>query len=155
MVFMEMSEERGLFYDITGSVERYRNIGTLSFSFELKEKDLIPAIELAVEILNDFKKNTLNSDSLMKASYVDNAPMLYDDNRDFNFTMAYDNHIIKLGYKSLSERIKAYDSITGEDVRLAACEIFKSDNLTLTLKGNKRKINTCAIEDILKGLDRQ
>ena len=151
--FMEMSEERGLFYDITGSVERYRNIGTLSFSFELREKDLIPAIELAVEILKTFKEKTLESDALMKASYVDNAPMLYDDNRDFNFTMAYDNHIIKLGYASLCERIKAYESITGEDVRRAACEIFKRDNLTLALKGNKRKIDTGAIERLLKGLD--
>lgn len=150
--FMEMSEERGLFYDISGSVERYRNIGTLSFSFELKEKDLIPAIELAIQILDSFKKNTLSDDALMKASYVDNAPILYDDNRDFNFTMAYDNHIINLGYSSLDERIKAYDAITAEDIRRAACEIFAKNNLTLTLKGNKRKIDTPAIESILEML---
>ena len=150
--FMEMSEERGLFYDISGSVERYRNIGTLSFSFELKEKDLIPALKLSVEILEDFKKKRLPDDALMKASYVDNAPMLYDDNRDFNFTMAYDNHIINLGYSSLDERIKAYDAITAEDIRRAACEIFTKNNLTLTLKGNKRKIDTPAIESILEML---
>lgn len=150
--FIQMSEEKGLFYDISGSAERYRNIGTLSFSFELKEKDLLSAISLTVDILNQFKETTLPDGELMKAPYVDNAELLYDDLREFNFTMAYDNRIMCLGYPSLKERRKAYDSVSGEDIRRAAREIFKSQNLTFTMKGNKKKIPAEKIKEILGGL---
>ena len=34
--FIEMSERRGLFYDINGATERYKNIGTFTFSFEVR-----------------------------------------------------------------------------------------------------------------------
>ena len=149
--FIEMSENRGLFYDLTGAVERYRNMGQLYFSYEVREKDLLPAIEMTVEILKSFKENTLDVGEILKAGYVDNANLLYDDMREFNFTMAYDNHIMCLGYGSLEDRVNAYDSVSAEDIRAAAEKIFKSDNLTLTIKGSK-KIDTGSIESIINKL---
>ena len=151
--FIEMSELRGLFYDISGAVERYANAGELYFTYEVKNKDLISAIRMTVDILEDFKKKTHPSDELMKCGYVDNAYMLYDDAREFNFTMAYDNHIMNLGYASLDERRDAYKKVTAEDIRRAACEIFKPQNLTLTIKGNKKKIDTEDIRKIILGLN--
>lgn len=150
--FVEMSEERGLFYDLTGTVERYKNIGQFCFSYELRQKDLNDALKLTVEILNDFKKNLQSPDSLMKSGYVNNAYMLYDDARELNFTFAYDNHIMELGYPSLEERKKAYSNVTPEDIRRAASDIFKPENLTLTVKGNKKKIDTEKIKGIISGL---
>ena len=78
--------------------------------------------------------------------------MLYDDAREFNFTMAYDNHIMNLAYPSLERRKAAYDEVSAEDIRRAACEIFRHQNLTLTVKGNKKKINDKDIEKIILGL---
>lgn len=150
--FVEMSEERGLFYDLTGAVERYKNIGELYFSYELRQKDLNDALKLTVEILNDFKKTLHAPDSLMKSGYVNNAYMLYDDARELNFTFAYDNHIMGLGYPSLDERRAKYDSVTPADIRRAACEIFKPQNLTLTIKGNKKQINTEEIKKLISEL---
>jgi predicted Zn-dependent peptidase len=150
--FVEMSEERGLFYDLTGAVERYKNIGEFCFSYELRQKDLGDALKLTVEILNDFKKTLHAPDSLMKSGYVNNAYMLYDDARELNFTFAYDNHIMELGYPSLEERKRAYAEVTPEDIRRAACEIFKPENLTLTVKGNKKKIDTEEIKGIISSL---
>jgi len=151
--FIEMSELRGLFYDISGAVERYSNAGELYFTYEVKNKDLLPAVQLTVDILNDFKKKAHPSYELMKSGYVDNAYMLYDDAREFNFTMAYDNHIMNLGYASLEERRAAYEKVTSRDVRRAACEIFKPQNLTLTIKGNKKKIDTEDIRKIISGVN--
>ena len=150
--FIEMSELRGLFYDISGALERYSNAGELYFAYEVKNKDLLSAVQITVDILNDFKKKTHPSDELMKSGYVDNAYMLYDDAREFNFTMAYDNHIMNLGYSSLEERIAAYEKVTAEDVRRAACEIFRPQNLTLTVKGNKKNIDTASLEKIISAL---
>ena len=150
--FIEMSELRGLFYDISGALERYSNAGGLYFTYEVKNKDLISAVQMTVDILNDFKKKAHPSDELMKSGYVDNAYMLYDDAREFNFTMAYDNHIMNLGYASLEERRAAYEKVTSRDVRRAACEIFKPQNLTLTIKGNKKKIDTASLEKIISAL---
>ena len=147
--FIEMSEKRGIFYDINGSVERYGNVGTLSFSYEVKEQRLIEATELTIEILKRFKTELLSDDELFKASYVDNAMMLYDDNRELNFTMAYDNHILGLGYRSLEDRRMAYKSITPDRFRAVAGTIFTPDNLNLTLKGKYKKINTDELKAII------
>jgi predicted Zn-dependent peptidase len=150
--FIEMSEDRGLFYDINGALERYRNIGEIYFYYEVKEQDVYEAIKITVDILNGIKKNLLDEASLMKAPYVDNAYNLFDDNREFNFTFAYDRHIMKLPYASLDERIEAYKAVTPERIREAACEIFRPENLTLTLKGKKKKIDSERIENIIEAL---
>lgn len=150
--FIKMSEERGLFYDISGSTERYRNIGTLYFSFEVKEKDIYDAVASSVEILNSFKSMLLSEDACMKAGYTENAHILFDDAREMNFTFAYDSHIMGLGYKKLDERIEAYKKITPEEIMAGACEIFKPDNLVLTVKGNKKKIDTDRLSAICRGL---
>ena len=147
-----MSEERGLFYDISGATERYRNIGIIHFSYELKEKNLYDAAALTVKLLGEFKDRLLPPDECMKAGYVDNAYLLFDDAREFNFTFAYDNHLMKLGYATLEDRREAYRRVTPQEIRTAAREIFKPENLTLTLKGNKKKIDTGRLEAIIRSL---
>ena len=88
----------------------------------------------------------------MKAGYVDNAYLLYDDSRELNFTFAYDNHIMNLGYENIEARRDAYTSVTPKRVREVARELFRPENLTLTLKGNKKKIDINKLEEIIKTL---
>lgn len=151
-LFIEMSEKRGLFYDINGALERYRNIGTLNFSFELKGKNLAEATELVVDVLNRIKRGEGIGRECMRAGYVDNAYMLYDDCRELNFTFAYDNHIIGASYRSVEERKKRYSDITEADICRAAREIFKASNLTLTVKGDKKSIDKEKIDSIIRRL---
>lgn len=150
--FVELSEERGLFYDISGAVERYKNIGHFSFSYELKEKNIYDAVELSVKILNDFKATLYDERKCMKASYVDNAYLLLEDSRELNFVLAYDNHIMDGSYGCVEERRALYESITPEMIREGACKIFTPNNLTLTVKGNKKKINVERLKEILRKL---
>jgi predicted Zn-dependent peptidase len=151
--FIEMSEKRGLFYDVNGATERYKNIGTFTFSFEVRPDAVYEATETTLSILSELKNSLLPPDECMKAGYVDNAFMLYDDTRELNFTFAYDNHVMDNGYSSLSERAERYRKITSERLRDAAREIFKTKNLTLTMKGNKKKINTEKILEIINKFD--
>ena len=151
--FIKMSEEQGLFYDISGSTERYCNIGTLYFSFEVKERDIYDALSLSVEILDNFKKTLLSEEECMKAGYTSNSGLLLDDAREMNFTFAYDSHVMGLPYKTVEERRAEYEKITPEDIRRGACEIFTADNLVLTVKGNKKKIDVQRLSDICRRLN--
>lgn len=151
-LFIEMSEKRGLCYDVNGALERYANIGTLNFSFELMGKNLVSAVRLVVDILNRIKRGEGIGRECMKAGYVDNAYMLYDDPRELNFTFAYDNHIIGAKYQSVESRRRCYEQISEVDVSRAAREIFRTSNLTFTVKGDKKSIDTLEIKDILADL---
>lgn len=150
--FIEMSEKRGLFYDISGSSERYKNIGSFVFSFEVRSGSVYEAVEKVVEILNDFKSRVQPEQTLMKAGYVDNARLLYDDPRELNFTFGYDNHIMNAGYCSVEDRADRYDKVTPERIKEVAESLFVPSNLTLTVKGKKKKVDLQKLEDILKKL---
>ena len=149
-LFIELSEKRGIFYDISGSSERYRNVGFFSFSFELKPADVTLAVESVLEVISELCEDLLSEDQCMKASYVDNGLMLYDDSRELNFTMAYDNHLLERGYSTLADRAEAYRKVTPERLREVANIIFRPENLTLTAKGNKRHFDTEKISELIK-----
>ena len=150
--FIEMSEKRGLFYDLSGVVERYLNIGTLAFTYELKSASLYEAIDTTVDILCSYKRDVLPNGKCMKAGYVDNAFMLFDDSRELNFTFAYDNHIMNLGYDDISERRYEYDKITPERLRELFSVIFRPENLTVAIKGDKKKVDCERIKNSLRRL---
>ena len=150
--FIELSEKRGLFYDVSGALERYLNIGTLSFSFELRSSELYEALDVTVGILKKMKTDLLSEERCMRAAYVDNAYMLLDDAREMNFTFAYDNHVMEAGYFCIDDRIAAYSRVTPERIREICCEIFRPETLTLTMKGKKNKIDTDRIIGIISNL---
>ena len=147
--YIEMSEQRGMFYDISGSVEKYRNIGTFAFTYEVRAGSVYDAIKLTLAILAKMKKSPLPEEDTMKAGYSSGAPLLLDDPRELGYTMAYENHILDYGLSSVTERAKMYSAITPESIMMAAREIFRPENLVLGVKGNKRKIDQKRIERIL------
>lgn len=150
--FIEMSERRGLFYDINGSCERYKNIGSLVFSYEVRGGSVYDAVQTTVELLREYKERIPSEDEMMKAGYVTNAGLLYDNPRELNFTFAYDNHIMDEGYGDIAERAARYERVTPERLREVAEILFTKENLTLAIKGNKKKIDTERLEEILRKL---
>ena len=152
LFFIEMSEKRGICYDIPGYIEKYSNIGTLTFSFEVRPALVYEAVETVVSIISDFKSRLLREEELMKAGYVKNSGMLYDSAGELNFAFGYDNHIMKAAYSDISDRASAYAKITPERIREIAETVFRPENLTLAIKGNKKKIDIEALENIIKRL---
>ena len=139
--FIEMSEREGMFYDLCGSCDRYKNIGSLSFYYEVKPSQIYSAVEKTLEILRSFVTSPPSEAECMKAGYVDNAYMLYDDARELNFTFAYDNHILDAGYSSIDERVAVYNAVTPERIAEISDMLFRPENLTLTLKGRRKNID--------------
>ncbi len=152
LFFTEMSEKRGLCYDIPGSLERYSNIGTLTFSFELRPALIYDGVETVVSLLRGFKTSLADESKMMKAGYVTNSGMLGDSASETNFAFAYDNHIMSAGYKTIDERSALYAAVTPERIREIARLVFTPDNLTLAIKGNKKKIDTQRLENIIEKL---
>ncbi|MBR4835806.1 MAG: hypothetical protein IKU99_02225, partial [Clostridia bacterium] len=110
------------------------------------------AVETTVKLLREYKGTNPTTDEMMKAGYVTNAYLLYDNPRETNFTFAYDNHIMAEGYDSITARAERYERVTPERLRRVAEILFTRDNLTLAIKGNKKKIDLDKIREILKGL---
>ena len=148
-LFVEMSEKRGMFYDVSGSSERYKNIGTLSFSYEVKERDIYDAVRLTLEILNSVKRIECAEAEIVRAGYVDNAEMLLDDARDLNFTFAYDNHVMSEGYTTVAMRRAGYAEVTAERLCEIASEVFVKSNFTLAVKCKKKRVDEEKINEII------
>lgn len=151
--FIELSEKRGLFYDLGGAAERYKNIGVLSFSYELREAQLYEAAEMTFSLLRKYAEIPREEDKCMRACYVDNAYMLLDDARELNFTFGYDNHVLNLGYSDIEDRKRAYACVTPERLCEVARIIFRPENMTVTLKCNKKKTDIPRLDRILFGKD--
>ena len=148
-LFYELSEKRGIVYDINGFVDKYKNIGIFSFYYEIKEDKIYEALELTLSILTSAKNEIPDEDSCMKAIYVDNAPMLLDDPCELNFTFGHGNHIVGQNFKNIAEQQRAYDEITPEMLRDTMRTIFAPENLTVAVKGKKRKIDKERLDKIL------
>ena len=151
-LFIELSEKRGLFYDLSGSEERYLNLGTLGFSYVLRAQRLYEAIEMTVELLRRLKEKPLAKQRCMYAANVDNAYMLLDEPRELNFTLAYDNYMMSMGYGSIEDRRRAYSEVTPERICEVMRELFRPENLTLTVKGDKSRVDTSRIREIIMKL---
>ena len=105
-----------------------------------------------MELLREYKQTPPTEEEMMKAGYVTNAGLLYDNPRELNFTFAYDNHIMDEGYCDIYERAARYERVTPERLREVAEILFTKENLTLAIKGNKKKIDTERLEEILRKL---
>ena len=147
--YMEMSEKRGMLYDVSGSMEKYKNIGSFSFSYEVRAGTVYEAVELTLSILADLKRRLVPEEDCMKAGYVKGARALLDDPRELGYAFAYDTKVLSYPYRDVDERSSLYKSITPERIREAARVIFKRDNLVLGIKANKRKIDTDRLEKII------
>lgn len=146
-LFLELSEKRGLIYDLDGGSAVYKNIGYIYLTFEVTPSRLEQALRCALGVLSRMKNELLPTDRLMLAAHTDNEAMLLDDPRDLNFTMAYDNHFLGLGFPDIESRARAYSSVTAEDVRDFFRAVFTRDNLTVAIKcGRKTDLG------ILRGL---
>ena len=148
-LFYELSEKRGIVYDINGFVDKYKNLGIFSFYYEIKEDKIYEALELTLSILTSAKNEIPDEDSCMKAIYVDNAPMLLDDPCELNFTFGHGNHIVGQNFKNIAEQQRAYNEITPEMLRDTMRTIFAPENLTVAVKGKKRKIDKERLDKIL------
>ena len=110
------------------------------------------SVRIIVEKFHDLKKGIEERLSYALPPYVDNAYIMYDDVDDFNWCFAYENHILECGYSNIEDRKAAYQNVTAERLGIVANEILTKENLTVTLKGQKKKVDISALEALIQNL---
>lgn len=147
-----LSEENPLIYSYDSTLEQYDNVANINFKFEVKKEKIDEAIKCIVALLKDFIAGIFNFNASLQAEMY-YAEMELDRPDDLNWSMAYYNHILKTQPINYSEDLYGRFRITKEQVIDTAKEIFQVKNMTVAIKGNKKKINVKHLEDILKTLD--
>lgn len=143
----ELSDDTGYIYSYDARLEKYGNIGCLSFLYEVQLCHLPDSADRVIRILSELKHGGVALDCA-KAPDTDNAGFLLDADEDLNWTMAYERHILNGGFRSIEERKREYAAVTAERIAEIAREIFRPDNLVVTLKGDRNKIRTEEIRNI-------
>lgn len=144
-----MSEKSGLIYSFDARFEQYKNIGNIYFSYEVRHNALLESIRIILTKLHQLKSDMEGALSYVIAPYVDNAYIMYDDVDDFNWTFAYENHIIDCGYESIEDRKQAYAKVTEQRLTELVRDILRKENLVVTLKGQKKKIDLDEIRTLI------
>lgn len=150
LVHQELSEKRGLIYSYNNALEKYNNIGRIFFTYEVAARDLYDSIEIVHRALSGLQDSIEERLPLVLAEYVDNAYMIYDDNEGFGWQRAYETHIMEDSSRSIEETKAAFEAVSPQRIREMAEEIFTPDNLVLSLKGDKKKVDTARIRAILE-----
>ncbi|MBR5308162.1 MAG: insulinase family protein [Clostridia bacterium] len=151
-IFKGLSDESGMVYSYDASIERYRNIGSLSFLYEVGAKDVVKSVKKVVEILSSLKKGIRDELDYARASYVVNAKCLLDEPEELNFQLGYEGRLMGHGYASFDERTESYKSVTPERMTEIVREIFRPENLVLTFKEDKKRISIDEIRSVVSEL---
>ena len=136
-MFQELSEKKGYIYSYDATFEEYRNIGNLSFAFEAKRQNLIPALAAAARLLAEAKHSVPRLD-IVRTHYTDNGRLILDDADSLNWQRAYEGHILGEPYRSATQRIEAYRQVRQEQVTALARKIFRIENLLIVYRGKKQ-----------------
>ncbi len=149
-IFLSLSEEKGYIYSFDANVEEYENVGVFTLSFETGEKDFLPALRLALEVISTAAQKELFE--FAKVPYTENYLFMLDDSEALCWNKVYESRFLGFDYSTLDERREEYGRITFEDVERAAEGIFRKDNLTIAIKHRRdvQKEVSDIIDEILK-----
>ncbi len=148
IIFQNMSEKSGLIYCYDARFSKYNNIGNIYFSYEVQTAKAEESVALVIESLKNLKAGITDEMDYAVAPYVDNAFILFDNPEEFNWNRAYEGHILNCGYDSIEDRIKAFSSVSTDDLTRIANDVLVPHNLVITMKSNKKKIDLERIRSI-------
>ena len=148
-----MSEDSALVYSYDATYEQYDDVGNLYFKFETEPQKIYSAFSAVAEMLSDFKNGKFNFNVFLNLEKA-NCKRELDNVGNLNWSLAYYNHILKSdGIDYSKDGYGVYDSLTKDDVVNAAKEIFKTSNMTIAMRGNKRKIDVEKIYEIMESIN--
>lgn len=148
-VFLELSEKNGYVYSFDANIDEYRNLGSLSLSFETSVADFEPALRCVWDIFKSMTESVGEEAlALAKVPYTENSEFILDDAEGLNWNKAWESHILGYEYADLEERRRAYSSVTVDEARAMAEGIFKISNLTVAAKHRSPDAAMKIIKDV-------
>ena len=150
IIFQNLSEKSGLVYGYDARFAKYNNIGNIYFSYEIQSNKVEETVRVVIESLKSLKNDVGDRIDYVRAPYVDNAMILFDNPEEFNWNRAYENHILCCDYPDIDSRIRAFEAVTSDGLCAIANEVLTVDNMTVTIKGNKNKISCENVKRIIE-----
>ncbi len=148
VLFEALSGDDPVIYGFYDTVkELYKNAGRIYFTFETEKKRLYDCLNRIAEALLKVKRGEYDVMPAVMKEYA-KAVTWSDDTEMLNWDTAYKGHI--LSYLKTPEE---YLNIKKDDVTKAAADIFRTQNLTVAVKGDKKKISVDRIKEIFKSLE--
>lgn len=152
LVYNYLSEDNPIIYSYDSTFEQYDNVGNINFSFEVDRNKIEDVFKTVVELLNAAKDGRFNFEANLNYEMF-NWELDLDNPDNLNWNMAYYNHILKTQPIDYSDEFYGRFRVTKEQIIDAAKYIFRKCNMTVAVKGDRKKINAEAIEKILESLD--
>lgn len=135
-LFEEIREKRGLAYEISTSVKKYKDTGCFTVSAGIKNENLNEAIEVILKELKKMKSQPVSAAELKRAKefYIGQLLMALEDTTD---------HMLWIGEQVVlldeiltsADIIKGIEKVTADDTMRVADKFFKSDKLNLAVIG--------------------
>ena len=147
-LFVEIREKLGLAYTISCDITNYEEVGYFNIYTQNEPADTLKCLEHIFKELLKFKKNGTTKTELEnnKKNYCDIYKTSFDDIEDEN--EFYSNQILfNKPFETIDMRIKAIQSITEEQIKLSANDLFDFTKVHIITFG---KIKKDKIEKVLK-----
>ena len=140
-LYLALSEDTALVYDLNDDFERYANIGNLSFEFEVEPRRAGEAIDCVVAALNGAKEAGDDALEAAKQCGIYGDWLKEQAVCTFNNIWGFDNGIRHGGFRSAEQRLEAYRAVTPEEMRQIAREAFRPENAVLCARGSRRRFD--------------
>ena len=151
-LYLALSEDTGLTYNLDDYCERCANVGNLCFDFEVEPNRLYEAVDVVVDALNA-AKDAPDADLLAaRQGFLRGDVLKQDGMCAFNNTWGFDNGLKHCGFVSPEARRAAYRAVEPEDVRRLAREIFTPDNALMCVRAPRRCADRVALRERLMRL---
>ncbi|MBQ3604622.1 MAG: insulinase family protein [Clostridia bacterium] len=147
-----LSEDNPIIYSFESTLEQYDNIGNINFMFEVGKDKILTAVKAVVDALNAVKSGNFNFEANLFSEKM--YTCIEQDNPDnLSWSLAYYNHILKTQPIDYSDENYGRYNVTKQQVMQAAEDIFRTCNMSVAVKGEKKNIKINDIQALLKLLD--
>lgn len=155
LIHNSLSEDNPLIYSYDATYEQYDDVSNLSVKFEVAQENMLEAFEHLIKSFNRLKSGDFNFDANYKYE-LSSCVFAADNPSNLNWDLGYYNFILKTdAFDYNDERFGRLNGVNKDAVIKAAKDIFKRNNVTVAIKGNKRRINIGDVENVLELLDNQ
>ena len=135
-LFISVREKEGLAYYVKTASENNPDTGYLVTQSGVDHKNAEKAIKLILKEYKYSKNKKVNKRELQKAKdYIKGNSSLSLESSDAQASFYAGQEILEEKILTLKEKLKKIDEVTIKDIQLAAQEIFRPQNLNLTLIG--------------------
>lgn len=139
-MFEELREKRGLTYYVSAGSDQYTDSGYFFANAGVEHKNLEKTIKL---ILKEFKKvveKKIPEKEILKAKeYIKGTTSMSLESSSAIASFLGNQELFRKEIRSPKEIFKKIDAVTAEELQQIAIEIFKNENLNLTIIGPHQK----------------